>query len=119
MSSPSRLLRGRPTAPLPTQYASNSLNSLHRSEIPEETSGSPAFLSGGANSSTHHPSSCCTSVDLDVLSSADRIKRYLRSHDSLLEEIILEDVPQETLERILVRKSEKNKSILGRSILYT
>ena len=112
MSSPSRLLRGRPTAPLPTQYSSNSFNSLYKSEV-EQTS-SPSS-SDTVHSSTHSPALCSTSVDVDVdvLASEERVKNYLRFHKSFLEEFILEDVPRETLERILIRKAQRKDSTLG------
>ena len=108
MSSPSRLLRGRPTAPLPTQYASNSLNSLHKSDI-EQTSPSS---SGSKRSSTHSTALCCTSTSVDV-SSEEQVKGYLRFHKSFLEEFILEDVSQETLERVLVKKAQWKDSTPG------
>lgn len=117
MSSPSRLLRGRPTAPLPTQYGSNSVNSLHKSELEEEETKSPSFSGQNKKSSTHRPSSCCTSVDVDVdiLSSGERVKDYLRSHKRFLEEFIFEELPQETLEKIVIRKTQRRGSTTGKN----
>ena len=115
MSSPSRLLRGRPTAPLPTQYASHSVNSLHKEEATMEKL-SPSFSGYNKTNSSHRRCHChcCTSVDVDVLSSDERIKNYLKSHKTFLEDLILEDVPQETLERILVKKSQRTDSTSGK-----
>ena len=115
MSSPSRLLRGRPTAPLPTQYASNSLNSLYKSEVDGIERTSSPSSSGSKQSSAHSPALRCTSVDVDVdvFSSEEQVKHYLRFHKSFLEEFILEDVPQETLERVLIRKAQRKDSTAG------
>lgn len=116
MSSPSRLLRGRPTAPLPTQYGSNSVNSLHKSELEEEETKSPSFSGQNKKSSTHRTSSCCcTSVDVDILSSGERVKDYLRSHRRFLEEFIIEELPQVTLEKIVVRKAQRRGSAAGKN----
>ena len=112
MSSPSRLLRGRPTAPLPTQYVSNSLNSLHKSEVESIAQTSSPSFSGSKYSSTHSPARS-TSVDVDVSSSAERVKNFLRFHRNFLEEFILEEVPQETLDRILIRKAQRKDSATG------
>lgn len=120
MSSPSRLLRGRPTAPLPTQYASDSSSSLHKNmevdgEAVMERRNSHSSSCQCANSSTHDPAPC-TSTSLESLSleSADeKVKDYLRFHKSFLEEFIFEDVPQETLERILIRKALRRNSASG------
>lgn len=113
MSSPSRLLRGRPTAPLPTQYTLNSLNSLYKSEVDDIEQSSSPSSSGLKMSSAHSPALCCTSVDVDVVSSEEQVKNYLRFHKSFLEEFILEDVPQETLERVLIRKAQRKDSTAG------
>ena len=126
MSSPSRMLRGRPTAPLPTQYASNSFSPLHKDELSEENSiaerSSPTFSGQPNTSSAYSPAQhCCTSVDFDLVSdlvsSEDSVRDYLRFHKTFLEEFILEDVPQETLERILIRKAQRKNSASGIMIM--
>ena len=114
MSSPSRMLRGRPTAPLPTQYVLNSFNSLQKSEFRGEEAimerSSPTYSGQPKASSTHSPAQCCTSADQ---TSEDNVREYLRFHKNFLEEFILEDVPQEILEKILIRKAQRKSSASG------
>ena len=111
------MLRGRPTAPLPTQYVPNSFN-LQKSELQEEEAivetSSPTFSGQPKASSTHSPAQrCYTSVDQDLVSSEDGVREYLRFHKNFLEEFILEDVPQDILERILIRKAQRKSSASG------
>ena len=115
MSSPSRTLRGRPKAPLPTQYAPNSSNSLQKSKLREKEAivkgSSPTYSGQPKASSTHSQAQrCCTSVDKHLVSQ-DGVREFLRSHKNFLEEFILEDVPQEILERILTRKTSRKNPV--------
>ena len=112
MSSPSRMLRGRPTAPLPTQYTSNSVRKNERRKGETERS-SPTFSGQPKASSTHSPRKRC-SISVDH-PSEDGVREYLKFHKNFLEEFILEDVPQEILERILIRKAQRNNPASGRS----
>lgn len=112
MSSPSRMLRGRPIAPLPTQYASKSLNKgEHRKEDVNVKRNSPTFSGQAKASSTHMGQLCCTSVD--QITPENSVREYLRFHKNFLEEFILEDVPQEILERMLIRKAQRKNSASG------
>ena len=41
---------------------------------------------------------------------AETVREYLRFNHRFLEDYILQDVPQEALERLLIRKAQKNES---------
>lgn len=114
MSSPTRLLRSRRPAPLPSQYAPCTKCKSEVKEYSHSTDPSSSSATAVSPTQTFQGIYGCgllrknTRVTLSLFAelSEDAVREYLRFHRDFLEKFILQDVSQDTLERLLIRRAQ-------------